>query len=84
MVAAGTAEKAIVKLLTKNADPSPKQPLYNISPFTFAELLGASENIVPIRLLIACKALRLGRPSGIDPKRGDDGIADGRDSQRKR
>lgn len=47
LVAAGTPEKAIPKLLTKIVDPSRKQPLYNVSPFTFAKLLGDSENIAP-------------------------------------
>jgi type I restriction enzyme M protein len=47
LVAAGTAEKAMVKLLTKTVDPDRKQPLYNTSPFTFAKLLGDSENIAP-------------------------------------
>ena len=47
LVAAGTAEKAIPKLLTKIVDPDRKQPLYNVSPFTFEKLLGDSENIAP-------------------------------------
>lgn len=45
--AAGTAENAVVRMLTKIADPSRSQPLYNVSPFTFAKLLGDSENIAP-------------------------------------
>ncbi len=47
LIAAGTAENAIPKLLTKIVDPDRKQPLYNVSPFTFAKLLGDSENIAP-------------------------------------
>lgn len=47
LIAAGTPEKAIPKLLTKIVDPDRKQPLYNISPFTFDKLLGDSENIAP-------------------------------------
>ena len=47
LVAAGTAEKAIPKLLTKIVDPDRKQPLFNVSPFTFAKLLGDSDNIAP-------------------------------------
>lgn len=47
LVAAGTAEKAIPKLLTKIVDPDRKQALYNVSPFTFEKLLGDSENIAP-------------------------------------
>lgn len=47
LIAAGMAEKAIPRLLTKIVDPDRKQPLYNVSPFTFAKLLGDSENIAP-------------------------------------
>lgn len=47
LLAAGTPEKAIPKLLTKIVDPDRKQPLYNVSPFTFEKLLGDSENIAP-------------------------------------
>lgn len=47
LVAAGMAEKAIPRLLTKIVDPDRKQPLYNVSPFTFVKLLGDSENIAP-------------------------------------
>lgn len=47
LVAAGTPEKAIPKLLTKIVDPNRKQALYNVSPFTFDKLLGDSENIAP-------------------------------------
>lgn len=47
LIAAETPEKAIPKLLTQIVDPDRKQPLYNVSPFTFAKLLGDSENIAP-------------------------------------
>ena len=47
LVAAGTAERAVPRILTKVVDRDRKQPLYNISPFTFAKLLGDSENIAP-------------------------------------
>ena len=47
LVAAGMAEKAIERLLTKIVDPDRKQPLYNVSPFTFEKLLGDGENIAP-------------------------------------
>lgn len=47
LTAAGMAEKAIPRLLTKIVDPDRKQPLYNVSPFTFQKLLGDSENIAP-------------------------------------
>jgi type I restriction enzyme M protein len=47
LVAAGMAEKAIPRLLTKIVDPDRKQALYNVSPFTFEKLLGDSENIAP-------------------------------------
>lgn len=40
-------EEAMVRLLTKAADPDRKQPLYNTSPFTFAKLLDDAENIAP-------------------------------------
>ena len=39
LVAAGMAEKDIPRLLTKIVDPMRQQPLYNVSPFTFARLL---------------------------------------------
>lgn len=45
--AAKTAQNAIPRLLTRVVDKSRKQPLYNTSPFTFAKLLGDSENIAP-------------------------------------
>lgn len=47
LVAAGTPENAIPKLLTRVVDRNRKQPLYNTSPFTFQKLLGDSENIAP-------------------------------------
>jgi len=40
-------EAAMERLLGKAADPKRKHPLYNTSPFTFAKLLGDSENIAP-------------------------------------
>lgn len=46
LIAAETPEKAIPNLLTKVVDAKRKQPLYNVSPYTFASLLGDSENIV--------------------------------------
>lgn len=45
--AAHTPEKALPLLLTKMVSADRKQPLYNTSPFTFAKLLGDSENIAP-------------------------------------
>jgi type I restriction enzyme M protein len=46
LLAAGTPERAIPKLLTKIVDPQRRrQPLYNTSPYTFAKLLDDSENI---------------------------------------
>ena len=42
-----TPEKAMERLLGKAADPNRKHPLYNISPYTFARLLGDAENIAP-------------------------------------
>jgi type I restriction enzyme M protein len=45
--AAHTPEKALPRLLTKVVNFDRKQPLYNISPFTFQKLLGDSENIAP-------------------------------------
>lgn len=45
--AKNTPEEAMVRLLTKAADPDRKQPLYNTSPFTFAKLLDDSDNIAP-------------------------------------
>ncbi|MEA3539707.1 MAG: class I SAM-dependent DNA methyltransferase [Pseudomonadota bacterium] len=47
LMAAGTPENAIPRLLTRVVDKDRKQPLYNISPFTFARLLHDSENIAP-------------------------------------
>ena len=38
---------AIDRLLGNAADPNRKHPLYNTSPYTFARLLGDSENIAP-------------------------------------
>lgn len=47
LLAANTAENAIPRMLTRIVDPDRKQPLYNVSPYTFAKLLGDSENIAP-------------------------------------
>ena len=47
LIAAGTPENAIPRLLTRVVDKNRKQPLYNTSPFTFAKLLDDSENIAP-------------------------------------
>ena len=47
LVAQGMPEEAMVKLLSKAADPKRKQPLYNTSPYTFASLLDDAENIAP-------------------------------------
>ena len=47
LLAKGTPEKAMHKLLGKAADPSRKHPLYNTSPYTFEKLLDDSENIAP-------------------------------------
>lgn len=47
LVAAGTPDNAIPRLLTRVVDKDRKQPLYNTSPYTFAKLLGDSENIAP-------------------------------------
>ena len=47
LVAARMAENAIPRLLTKVVDAARKQPLYNTSAYTFAKLLGDSENIAP-------------------------------------
>jgi hypothetical protein len=38
-------QEAMDRTLSRAADPKRKQPLYNISPFTFERLLGDSENI---------------------------------------
>ena len=40
-------ENAMERLLGSAADPNRKQPLYNISPYTFQRLLDDSENIAP-------------------------------------
>ncbi len=47
LLAAGTPENAIPRLLTRIVDTKRTQPLYNTSPFTFAKLLDDSENIAP-------------------------------------
>jgi type I restriction enzyme M protein len=47
LVAAGTPENAIPRLLTRVVDKDRKQPLYNTSPYTFRKLLDDSENIAP-------------------------------------
>lgn len=47
LIAAGTPDAAIPRLLTKMVDANRKQPLYNTSPFAFQTLLGDSENIAP-------------------------------------
>ena len=48
LIAANTPENAIPRLLTRVVHPQDrKQPLYNISPYTFQKLLGDSENIAP-------------------------------------
>jgi type I restriction enzyme M protein len=38
---------AMERMLSRAADPTRKQPLFNTSPFTFQRLLGDSENIAP-------------------------------------
>jgi len=43
LLAKGTPEKAMHKLLGKAADPERKHPLYNTSQYTFAKLLEAPE-----------------------------------------
>ena len=45
LLAKGTPEKAMHKLLGKAADPAREHPLYNTSPYTFAKLVDDSENI---------------------------------------
>jgi type I restriction enzyme M protein len=40
-------QEALDRILSKKADKKRKQPLYNISPFTFERLLGDAENIAP-------------------------------------
>jgi type I restriction enzyme M protein len=47
LLAANTSENAIPRLLTRIVDKNRKQPLYNVSPYTFQTLLGDSENIAP-------------------------------------
>jgi type I restriction enzyme M protein len=47
LIAAGTSENAIPRLLTRVIGQGRKQPLYNTSPYTFQKLLGDSENIAP-------------------------------------
>ncbi len=47
LLAAGTPDKAIPRLLTRLVGQGRKQPLYNTSPYTFQRLLGDSENIAP-------------------------------------
>jgi type I restriction enzyme M protein len=47
LLAAGTSENAIPRLLTRVVGHGRKQPLYNTSPYTFQKLLGDSENIAP-------------------------------------
>jgi type I restriction enzyme M protein len=45
--AAGTAENAIPRLLTRVVSADRSQPLYNVSRYTFRRLLADSENIAP-------------------------------------
>lgn len=47
LLAAGTPENAIPRLLTRVVGQGRTQPLYNTSPYTFQKLLGDSENIAP-------------------------------------
>ena len=47
LIAAGTPEKAMEKMLARVADPARRQPLYNTSRFTFQRLQADSENIAP-------------------------------------
>jgi len=47
LVAAKTPKDAIPRLLTRLVNKGRRQPLYNISPYTFERLLGDSENIAP-------------------------------------
>jgi type I restriction enzyme M protein len=47
LLAANMSENAIPRLLTRIVDKNRKQPLYNVSPYTFQALLGDSENIAP-------------------------------------
>ena len=45
--AAGTPETAIPRILTRVVNFDRKQPLYNVSAYTFQKLLGDGENIAP-------------------------------------
>lgn len=47
LIAAETPESAIPRLLTRVVDKNRKQPPYNVSSYTFATLLGDSENLAP-------------------------------------
>ena len=47
LVAAKTPENAIPRLLTRVVDKQRRQPLYNVSAYTFGRLLEDSENIAP-------------------------------------
>ncbi len=47
LITSKTPENAVPRLLTKVVDQGRSQPLYNVSPYTFAKLLGDSENIAP-------------------------------------
>ncbi|WP_158743036.1 class I SAM-dependent DNA methyltransferase [Acidisphaera sp. L21] len=47
LLAARTPESAIPRMLTKVVDANRKQPLYNVSAYTFQKLLGDSDNIAP-------------------------------------
>lgn len=47
LIAVGTPENAIPRLLTRMVGKGRKQPLYNTSAYTFQRLLGDSENIAP-------------------------------------
>lgn len=47
LLAKGTTERAMVRLLGKAADPDRKHPLYNTSRYTFARLLDDADNIAP-------------------------------------
>src|ERR1700731_4162499 len=47
LTAANTPENAIPRLLTRVVDRKRRQPLYNISAYTFPKLLADSENIAP-------------------------------------
>jgi type I restriction enzyme M protein len=47
LLAKGTTERAMVRLLGKAADPARKYPLYNTSRYTFVRLLDDADNIAP-------------------------------------